>query len=140
LIVANGQGIDFSATPGTGTSELFADYEEGTWTPVVTSGTGALTSYTSSGTYTKVGCVVTVSAYIKITNNGTGATYLNVADLPYTVGAQGASGAVKESGLTGNTVAMSVTNGGTSYTMWTYNNGYPGGTNAKFNLSFSYTV
>ena len=35
LIVANGQGIDFSATPGTGTSELFADYEEGTFTPVI---------------------------------------------------------------------------------------------------------
>jgi hypothetical protein len=29
LIVANGKGIDFSATAGTGTSELFDDYEEG---------------------------------------------------------------------------------------------------------------
>jgi len=32
VIVASGQGIDFSATSGTGTSELLADYEEGTWT------------------------------------------------------------------------------------------------------------
>jgi len=31
LIVSSGSGIDFSATAGTGTSELFDDYEEGTW-------------------------------------------------------------------------------------------------------------
>ena len=35
LVVASGQGIDFSATSGAGTSELFDDYEEGEWTPVV---------------------------------------------------------------------------------------------------------
>ena len=34
LVVPSGKGIDFSATSGTGTSELFDDYEEGTWTPV----------------------------------------------------------------------------------------------------------
>ena len=39
LIVASGQGIDFSATPGTGTSELLADYEEGTWTGTLTAAT-----------------------------------------------------------------------------------------------------
>ena len=38
IIMANGSGIDFSATSGTGTSELFDDYEEGTWTPSVTGG------------------------------------------------------------------------------------------------------
>jgi hypothetical protein len=31
LAFPSGQGIDFSATAGTGTSELFDDYEEGTW-------------------------------------------------------------------------------------------------------------
>ena len=36
LIVSNGKGIDFSATAGTGTSELFDDYEEGTWTHIGT--------------------------------------------------------------------------------------------------------
>jgi len=66
LIVANGQGIDFSATPGTGTSELFADYEEGTWTPtrsgfVEVLGAGSITS---TGRYTKVGNTVTVQAQI----------------------------------------------------------------------------
>lgn len=63
LIVANGQGIDFSATPGTGTSELFTDYEEGTWTP----GVGDLTvvgSFSSNGFYIKVGNLVTVKGIV----------------------------------------------------------------------------
>ena len=52
----NGAGIDFSATPGTGTSELLADYERGTWTP-----TGNNITYTAaSGTYVKVGALVTL--------------------------------------------------------------------------------
>lgn len=66
VIPANGFGIDFSATPGTGTSELLADYEEGTWTPtrngfVEILGAGSITT---SGTYTKVGRLVTVVATI----------------------------------------------------------------------------
>jgi len=63
LIVTNGKGIDFSATPGTGTSELFADYEEGTWTPVDSSGAG-LSLTVNSATYTKIGRVVTAFAYV----------------------------------------------------------------------------
>jgi hypothetical protein len=57
LVAASaGLGIDFSATPGTGTSELLADYEEGTWTP-----TGNGVTYTGvTGTYTKIGRIVTV--------------------------------------------------------------------------------
>ena len=35
IVMNSGYGIDFSATAGTGTSELFNDYEEGTWTPVL---------------------------------------------------------------------------------------------------------
>jgi hypothetical protein len=60
LIVANGQGIDFSATAGTGTSELLSDYEEGTWTPSQGAGLTVVGAFSSSGTYTKVGRMVTV--------------------------------------------------------------------------------
>lgn len=59
IIGTSGKGIDFSSTPGTGTSELLADYEEGTWTPVDGSGAG-LTFTSASGYYTKVGRQVTV--------------------------------------------------------------------------------
>jgi hypothetical protein len=74
LIVASGQGIDFSATPGTGTSELLDDYEEGTWTPAYNttnndiSGLGYFRRY---GFYTKVGNIVTVT-FSMATNNAAG--------------------------------------------------------------------
>jgi hypothetical protein len=62
VIGTSGQGIDFSATPGTGTSELLADYEEGTWTPIIRAGTVNFTSVSynarTKGSYTKVGDVV----------------------------------------------------------------------------------
>jgi len=57
VIGTSGKGIDFSATPGTGTSELLADYEEGTWTPTLTScGASATVENTN---YVKVGNTVT---------------------------------------------------------------------------------
>jgi hypothetical protein len=60
LIVASGKGIDFSATPGTGTSELLADYEEGIWTPTDNSGASlSFTDLTGNCYYTKVGNLVT---------------------------------------------------------------------------------
>lgn len=62
LVVASGKGIDFSATSGSGTSELLADYEEGTWTPTNIGGALVVVgTFSSSGTYTKIGKVVTVS-------------------------------------------------------------------------------
>jgi hypothetical protein len=62
LIVASGQGVDFSATSGTGTSELLADYEEGTWTISDQSGAG-LTFTNVDCYYTKVGRMVTAHYY-----------------------------------------------------------------------------
>jgi hypothetical protein len=69
LIVASGQGIDFSATAGTGTSELLNDYEEGTWTPNQGSGLVVIGTFSSSGTYTKVGNMVTVQAHLQATTS-----------------------------------------------------------------------
>ncbi len=59
----SGQGIDFSATSGTGTSELFDDYEEGTYDASVYE-VGGSTLITATGSYIKVGKVVTVSVQI----------------------------------------------------------------------------
>jgi hypothetical protein len=64
VIVANGQGIDFSATPNTGTSELFDDYEEGTWTPDQGSGLTVVGAFSSAGYYTKIGNTVHVWGYV----------------------------------------------------------------------------
>jgi len=63
LIVASGQGIDFSATSsgsGTMTSELLSDYEEGTWTPTQGAGLTVVGTFNSSGRYTKTGRTVVV--------------------------------------------------------------------------------
>jgi hypothetical protein len=84
VMATSGKGIDFSATPGTGTSELLADYEEGTWTPTVTPATGSFTSVTdASGVYTKVGNIVTLCGRFTLANSGTGAGLMTISNLPY---------------------------------------------------------
>ncbi len=82
LAFPSGQGIDFSATAGTGTSELFDDYEEGTWTPVFNGVTGG----NQRGTYTKVGDLVTAYGYM----DAGSATVVNatVTGLPFTAGSE----------------------------------------------------
>jgi len=88
VIGTSGKGIDFSATSGTGTSELFDDYEEGTFTPTLygnaTAGTYELA--TASGTYTKVGRVVTAQVLLvlagSVTGGGSGDTV--IGGLPFT--------------------------------------------------------
>ena len=62
LKVANGFGIDFSLTSGTGTSELLDDYEEGVWTPVLSVGLTVVGTPSFTGTYTKIGNTVTAIA------------------------------------------------------------------------------
>jgi hypothetical protein len=100
LIVASGQGVDFSATPGTGTSELFDDYEEGTYVPVVTAQVGSITSYTATATYTLIGRQVTVEAVIVLTNAGTGLGELQFT-LPFAATASDGNGSGFENGNTG---------------------------------------
>ena len=82
VIGTSGKGIDFSATAGTGTSELLADYEEGTWTPNVYPAGGTAFTYTATGVYTKIGRQVTAVANIVFTSTN-GNTFIAVADLPY---------------------------------------------------------
>ena len=73
VIGTSGKGIDFSATPDTGTSELLADYEEGTFTPTTSGFVEVLGggTVTYSGTYTKVGRLVKVTIRIITTGAAT---------------------------------------------------------------------
>jgi hypothetical protein len=85
VIGTSGKGIDFSATAGTGTSELLADYEEGTWTPSVRGETTAGT-YTISNAfayYTKVGNQVTVYGSFGFSAASGGAGDIRIQGLPY---------------------------------------------------------
>jgi hypothetical protein len=90
VLATSGKGIDFSATAGTGTSELLADYEEGTWTPGrFAYGAGSalptFTNFTSSGKYTKIGRQVFVSGVLSWTGTSGGAGFFGVDGLPFSV-------------------------------------------------------
>jgi hypothetical protein len=88
VIGTSGQGIDFSATPNTGTSELLADYEEGTWTPVISDGTNNATmSGNNSGVYTKIGRQVTVIGQVETTSLGSVTGNIRITGLPFTAAA-----------------------------------------------------
>jgi hypothetical protein len=84
----SGKGIDFSATAnssGTMTSELLNDYEEGTFTATLT-GTVANPTIpvTTTGRYTKIGRVVSISAFFSsvITTGASGR--IQITGLPFT--------------------------------------------------------
>jgi hypothetical protein len=100
LAFPNGKGIDFSATAGTGTSELFDDYEEGTWTPTYTTDGTDFDSITydavTSGNYTKIGNLVTLVARIRTDaiTVGSASGSLVVGGLPFTPSANFGSASV----------------------------------------------
>jgi hypothetical protein len=104
IIGTSGKGIDFSATSGTGTSELLSDYEEGTWTPADASGAGLSFSVIGTANYIKVGKIVTVQALITYPTTASGGN-ATIGGLPYaaanTTYAQ--SSVFTNSGLTFNT-------------------------------------
>jgi hypothetical protein len=86
VIGTSGKGIDFSATPGTGTSELLADYEEGEWTATMIDGVTPIITLT--GVYTKIGRNVSVSLAVSVTANGTGLLgNFSISGLPFVVNA-----------------------------------------------------
>jgi hypothetical protein len=85
VIGTSGKGIDFSATPGTGTSELLADYEEGTWTPVFRGSVSDPTvAGVMSGAYTRVGRLVTFTLEVITTSVSGGSGTLTISGLPFT--------------------------------------------------------
>ena len=75
-----GKGIDFSATSGSGTSELLNDYEEGSFTPALANGTGITVH---NATYIKIGTSCTINVYVTISSNSNSST-LNFTGLPFT--------------------------------------------------------
>ena len=119
VIGTSGKGIDFSATshPAGMTSELLADYEEGTWTPIfepAAGAFGAITYVSVFGFYTKIGNVVYITGQLATdaVTIGTASGELYIGGLPL--------GAAQPSVLavswsqdfnTGNPNAMSVRGG-----------------------------
>ena len=98
-IGTSGHGVSFDphdaavSSPGSD-SNLLDDYEEGTFTPVLTTGGSAFSTdpgYSPQiGEYTKVGNLVTVNIYMGWNNNGAGGDgTLRLAGLPFTIKSNG---------------------------------------------------
>ena len=87
VTLASGHGINFAATSDTSASgasmasELFDDYEEGTWTPVSGCGNGS-TAY-----YTRVGRLVQIEGDVTFSGNSGSTNF--ISGLPFAVVTQG---------------------------------------------------
>lgn len=89
IISTPGKGVNFSAdgnAPGA-TSETLSDYEEGTWTPTMSTSSSSPTfTYTNrGGNYTKIGRLVRAWCYlnISVTAAGTGEALILTNSLPF---------------------------------------------------------
>ena len=96
----SGTGITFPATAsGSTNANTLDDYEEGTWTPSVASGTILGTDLVYTGTYTKIGNIVVLTFFA---NSSSGANNLQVTSevqfsgLPFTVTNNGTSTVLTE--------------------------------------------
>lgn len=146
IVMADGKGIDFSATAGTGTSELFDDYEEGTWTPTLiglsTAGVGTYSR--QLGWYTKVGnvCHLTFSI-IWTAHTGTGTMAISALPFNGAFFALGVSqaGTVSDQNITltaSNNLAISIGNSGTVVSL--FNQPVGGGANTAVTVKTSGTI
>ena len=68
---------------GTGAANHLDDYEEGTFTPTVTTAGGTVTYNAQQGTYVKVGNVVHIWVRV-VANNTTSSVLVNLENLPFT--------------------------------------------------------
>jgi hypothetical protein len=110
----SGAGITFPATQSQSTNvNTLDDYEEGTWTPVISDGTNNATS-SSTGSYVKVGRMVTCSTYYITAGLGSVSGNLQLKGLPFS--AVGDSGVPVTYGnylnlTAGNSLSGLITNG-----------------------------
>jgi hypothetical protein len=85
--IASVNGVQFPATQSASAdANTLDDYEEGTWTPVLTFGNVAgVSSYgQQNGTYTKVGNTVTVRSYFAIGTKSAATGVARITGLPFT--------------------------------------------------------
>lgn len=81
-----GVGIIFPATQvASANANSLDDYEEGTWTPIISDGTNNATAGANNGgSYTKIGNLVTVIAYVKTSSLGSVTGGIRITGLPFT--------------------------------------------------------
>jgi hypothetical protein len=94
VIGTSGKGIDFSADGNAAgmTSEVLDDYEEGTWTPVLSDGTNNATMVAGTQSYVKIGKQVTLNGYMQTSSLGSVSGNIRITGLPFTTGKHASSG------------------------------------------------
>jgi hypothetical protein len=137
---ANGVGIAFPATQSASTNaNTLDDYEEGTWTPALTSSGGTLATVANgTGYYTKIGRLVTITCKPQITLNGTGSSALYLAGLPFASSpADNINGAGREDAVTGLCFCFSA-NGSNALYIQKYDATYLGGNGYSYAICLTY--
>jgi hypothetical protein len=112
------------------------------YTPTVTATSGTITAYTAEGKYIKRGKLLTVSASVNISNNGTGAGEIMVSLPAATIGTTlgGTLLPGRERNILNVALTAYIESGASSAEVMTYNAAYPGGTGAAFTFSGSYEI
>ena len=120
ILGTSGKGIDFSATSGTGTSEILADYEEGTFTPTWASNVTISVASGNYGHYRKIGKQVTV--YFGAVLNATSPSYYQITNAPFqsNIASGNAVGSGREYGHTGHLHHTTIADNSTTVTMRKY--------------------
>lgn len=109
-----------------------------TWTPSVSAGSGTFTSVSASGRYTDMSGWVFFDLDVTITTNGTAATSV-IATMPFTADASGTYVvAGREDAATGNMLQGKIAAGGSSMSIFTTTNTYPGASGRVMRLSGCY--
>ena len=101
--------------------------EKGSWTPVVSSTVGAITTVGAvAGRYEKMGKLVSLFFNITITDNGTGAGAVKIEGMPFNLSATFAAsvGMVREN-VTSGLMCQAKGDSATLFTVLTYVNTYP---------------
>jgi len=134
------KGVDFSANTGAAgkTSTLLNWYEEGTWTPTVSSGTGVITTVGAvSGKYTRIGRQITLTFSVTITTNGTGASYILIGGIPYNIETNGVAGCGANASVG---FSLNVTGSNSNLYLVKYDGNYPVSSGEKLNATVIYFV
>ena len=120
----SGAGITFPATQSASAdANTLDDYEEGTWTPILTPVTGTITSQSCTGSYIKIGKQVTLTFRALITG-GTVTVIGSLSNIPFVSEntSQQAMGVARETQVTGNIWEIAMNGNNTAASMFTYAN------------------
>ena len=85
---ASGAGITFPATASASSdANTLDDYEEGTWSPVISDGTnnGGMDGAQTGGTYVKIGNQISINGNLYMTSKGSISGNLRLTGLPFTM-------------------------------------------------------